>query len=849
MVSGVTPLEKSTAAKVLAPFAAITPSRTGLALLAANALVAVVVVLAAGAGIWLERRQLIEQTHGNLLNLSVALAAQGEQVLASLDLALLGAAEALDAARLDDPALALRHHEALRARQALSPGVNALFVLDQQGRLVSTSRTPAREMTDLSDRTIFTAHRDTADAGLVVSEPVVGRVGFAQGQWTLNVSRRLNRPDGTFAGVVAASLPVERLTSHVAGLNLGRGGTVSLFRRDGIMLARHPILPEVMGRSFAQGALFTDNLKRSSSGTGYGRYSSDGIVRLSAYQTFRGGEFVILVATAEAEVLAEWRQRALLEAVATIAVLAALLFASLYMRRLLRAREALQEAHARRLSTAAMAEAEAKRHLEDIYVNIAEGFLAVDERWTITYANPRVAALVFATVPQLLGRGIWDVMADLVGTPAYNAAHHVMRTGEAAVTEHRGHRSGRVFEIRLYRNPFGLAVFITDITEQKQAAEQRQRAQRLEAIGQLTGGVAHDFNNLLTIILANGDQLMDRVRTEEVRHSVSMILQAAERGAELTRQLLAFARRQPLEPVPVDANGLLGRLEPMLRRTIDENVEIEFVRGAGLWPAIADPGQLEAAVLNLALNARDAMPEGGKLTIETANIRFDDAYAAGNDTPPGQYVMVAVSDTGTGMSEEVRLRAFEPFFTTKTAGRGTGMGLAMVYGFARQSGGNAKIYSEPGEGTTIKLYLPRSREAATMDPPVEPAARPGSERILLVEDDAAVRQTVLSALQRLGYQAQAAESGVAALKVLEAPGAPDFDLLLTDVIMPGGVNGRQLADRAKVLRPGLKVLFISGYTENAIVHQGRLDADVHLLAKPFTRDALARKLRLVLDGA
>jgi PAS domain S-box-containing protein len=389
-----------------------------------------------------------------------------------------------------------------------------------------------------------------------------------------------------------------------------------------------------------------------------------------------------------------------------------------------------------------------------------------------------------------------------------------------------------------------------DVTNQIDAEMRLRQAQRLEALGQLTGGVAHDFNNLLTVILGNAEFLADELEgNTDLRGLALSIQHAAERGAGLNNRLLAFARRQALEPKVTEVNMLIGGMDPLLRRTLGEHIEIETVRGGGLWRALVDPAQLEAALLNLCINARDAMPQGGRLTIETANTHLDRAYAAHHDeVVAGQYVMIAVTDTGSGMTPEVIARAFEPFFTTKDVGKGSGLGLSMVYGFAKQSGGHIKIYSELGQGTVVKLYLPRTLQPQHEVPtPSIAHARGGTECILLVEDDDLVRDHVSDQLRTFGYRVVAVANGPEALEALRQ--IADFDLLFTDVVMPRGLNGRQLAAQARLLRPSLPVLFTSGYTENAIIHHGRLDPGVHLLPKPYRREELGQKVREVLDEA
>ncbi len=390
---------------------------------------------------------------------------------------------------------------------------------------------------------------------------------------------------------------------------------------------------------------------------------------------------------------------------------------------------------------------------------------------------------------------------------------------------------------------------LTDVSAKLLLEEHLRQSQRLESIGQLTGGVAHDFNNLLTVILGNAELLQEELSQDpESQELASMIGSAAQRGAELTHRLLAFARKQPLDPEPIDVNQLIDRFDPLLRRTLGEQVEIAFVRGPELWQALADASQLESALLNLCINSRDAMPDGGKLTIETANIDLDEDYTRQHaDLQPGDYVMLAVSDTGQGMEPQVIARVFEPFFTTKEKGKGSGLGLAMVYGFVKQSHGHVNVYSEPGHGTTMRVYLPRALQPA--DPGTKASVRDhlggGGESILLVEDDELVRGYASGQLAALGYQVIEAPNGNRALEILRSGEA--IDLLFTDVVMPG-MGGRQLVEQAQLLRPRLKVLYTSGYTENSIVHHGKLDKGVHLLSKPYLRSVLANKLREVLDS-
>lgn len=387
----------------------------------------------------------------------------------------------------------------------------------------------------------------------------------------------------------------------------------------------------------------------------------------------------------------------------------------------------------------------------------------------------------------------------------------------------------------------------------REEAESRMRQmQKMESIGQLTGGIAHDFNNMLAIVIGSLDLAERRLEKDPARalKSIENAREGAQRAATLTARLLAFSRQQPLAPVALDANKLVSGMSELLHRTLGEHISVETVLAGGLWTTFVDPGQLENALLNLAVNARDAMLGGGRLTIETANGHLDEAYAASRaEVQPGQYVVVCVTDTGTGMTPAVAEQAFEPFFTTKDVGKGTGLGLSQVFGFVKQSGGHVAIYSEPNEGTTIKLYLPRhigpviSPHDKAIPAEALPQSRPG-EIILVVEDEQRVRHFAVDALRELGYTTLSASNGVEGLDLIRQ--RPRLSLLLTDIIMPG-MNGRKLADEAKLILPDLPVLYTTGYTRNAVVHNGMLDPGVSLLAKPFTIAQLARRVRSLLD--
>jgi PAS domain S-box-containing protein len=412
------------------------------------------------------------------------------------------------------------------------------------------------------------------------------------------------------------------------------------------------------------------------------------------------------------------------------------------------------------------------------------------------------------------------------------------------------HDTGRTFFKGEGENRRAIRIIgtVRDITARRHAEDALRQAQKMEAVGRLTGGVAHDFNNLLTVISGNLQMLEETVEADGfARERVAAARDAAGRGAELVRQLLALARRQILQPTPVDLNELFAGLMPLLPRTLGENVSVQISVGPELWPAIVDRAQLQTALLNLVLNARDAMPQGGQILIEASNVTLDEAYSAIEvEVVPGDYVIVAVSDAGIGMSEDIQRQVFDPFFTTKEAGKGSGLGLAMVYGFAKQSGGHVKIVSGPGLGTTVKLFLPRAVPQAPR-PEAPGRAHPrGGEMILVVEDEPAVRAVAVAFLTQLGYRVREASDGPSALAVLDEGEA--IDGLFVDLVLPGGMGGVEIAAAARRLKPAIKLLYTSGYPRDAVAREGRLDPAAYLLPKPYTRETLAQALRLCLDA-
>ena len=494
--------------------------------------------------------------------------------------------------------------------------------------------------------------------------------------------------------------------------------------------------------------------------------------------------------------------------------------------------------------------AERTRERDRIWKLAPVMMVVADAEGTIQSVNPAWCDVLGWSEAEVVGRGVAEFVAaeDMA---RFHSALAALSAGaqrldvELTVTTRSG--ASRRIAWTAVRDAGKLYTYGRDITHQVEVEEQLRQAQKMEAVGQLTGGIAHDFNNLLTGIVGSLDLLQSRMeqgRTANINRYIAAAQTSANRAAALTHRLLAFSRRQPLEPRPLNANALIGGMEELLRRTISERVRLEVIAAGGLWPTLCDPNQLENALLNLAINARDAMSEGGRLTVETCNTHLDRAYAALNvGVEPGQYICICVTDTGAGMGPEVIRRAFDPFFTTKPTGKGTGLGLSMIYGFAKQSSGHAAIYSELGKGTTVKLYLPRFRGEmeASAAPAVHRshAARTG-ETVLVVEDESTVRELVVEVLEDLGYRALQAQDGVSGLAILTSDAR--VDLVVTDVGLPD-ITGREMIERARPHRKALRVLFITGYAENAVFGNGHLDPGQQMITKPFPVDALTTRIR------
>jgi signal transduction histidine kinase len=633
--------------------------------------------------------------------------------------------------------------EFLKRRTAGLPQLDAVTMIAADGRLINFSRYYPIPPVSVSDRDYFTALRDKPTDQPFISEPVENR---GTGTWTVYLARRVSGLDGSFIGLILGAIDLTYFENLYKSLKLGDGGAVSLWRRDGTLLARQPRL-EGIGHQFKITS-FNGMLDQASSGVYEVDHSIDGPARVVATAAAKDFPVVINVARTFDQILRDWRKEALV--ILAIATMAA-------------------------------------------------------------------AAAAFA---------IWTLMRQL---GAYEELAVAVGEREKAIQD-----------------------------REKLEAQLRQ-AQKLEAVGQLTGGIAHDFNNLLTVILGGLETIRRRLPalpqtpdTARIMRAADMAVQSVDSAATLTHRLLAFSRNQPLDPRIIACHELVQSMTELLRRTLGEKIELATRFANQVWHVRADPNQLESAILNLAVNSRDAMPEGGQLTIETRNVVLDESFLSTlpEAGPPGPYVLIDITDTGTGMEQTTLERAFEPFYTTKDVGRGTGLGLSQVYGFVRQSNGVVKIQTKLGEGTSIRIYLPRHEEAgspaAAADEELEMQVPRGAETILVVEDHEDLRIFGVQILEDLGYKVISAPDGPSALKLLEMAGP--IQLLFTDVILPGRMNGRTLADAAVASAPGLKVLFTTGYTRDAIVSNGTLAAGVELLPKPFTYKELADKVRQVLDA-
>jgi PAS domain S-box-containing protein len=736
----------------------------------------------------------------------------------------------------------------LKRRVAPYPTAKSIVVLDADGNMLGDTlgNEASGRPANFADRAYYKVQRDDPGRGLFIDLPLTSRVP-PKGRF-IAVSRAFLAADRSFGGVVFVALDYHILQQFFLSLDVGQRGTVTLYRDDGKILLRAPNADEFAGRDVRSTLLFTRYLPQAPSGSFRGRGILDGTSRSISYRRVAGMPLVVSVARDPVEFLAGWKNNALYYSLVAAGLNLLIVGFGLGLARQWRLRAKSEQALRDNLAQHQLV----TENVPALIVHVgAGGHIRYANRVALEwYAQPSADAIRARKIddfidPLRLGEGRLKIEAALAGRTTRGEEKAAFPDGcERWCETIRVPDCGHDGTVR------GYFVLSVDITERKRIEDELHQAQKMEAIGQLTGGVAHDFNNILTVITGTieilGDAVKDRPHLALI---ANMISAAAARGADLTKHLLAFSRRQPLQPRSTDVNALAIDAARLLRPTLGEDIEIESMLAHDLAPALIDPSQLSTAILNLALNARDAMPSGGKLTLETRNVVLDEHYARLNiEVRPGYYVMIAVSDTGVGIPGKLLDKVFEPFFTTKDAGKGSGLGLSMVYGFVKQSDGHIKIYSEEGHGTSVKLYLPRAAgapEALTADTGISGSAQ-GDEFILLVEDDALVREYVVTQINRFGYHTLPAANAAEALAIIDR--GEHIDLLFTDVMLPGGMNGRQLATEAQKRRPGLKVLYTSGYTENALVHHGRLDPGVLLLPKPYLSSDLARMLRTALTS-
>jgi PAS domain S-box-containing protein len=761
---------------------------------------------------------------------------------------------------------------------------------------IVASGIPMERPLNSADRPFF--QRAMRRKSFVVGDYQVGRITK---QATVNFAYPVFDRDGDVQRVLFVALGLDWLGQLAADADLPEGTTIRVLDGNGTVLARFPSVAEEAAQKPPE-AEFLGALRNDGEGTIEAR-GPDGVRRLYSFTSAGDIEYGRLFVTVGFPVraLAADADRVLSRALWVLALAVALALVAAWLggevlvlrpvRTLLTATERLRQGDLTARSGLAHGQGELGRlagafdHLAEtleqretqrrtaaevaererdfsarLIESSVDGIVAFDDGFRVTEWNPGMEQTSGYCKDEVIGQSVLEVFPFLIETGERQqiaetlAGKPVTSRGRAFDVPDKGRKGFFDSTYSPLRDETGRVVgglaIVHETTERRRLDEQYRQAQKMEAVGQLAGGVAHDFNNLLTAIMGYGQLALRRVPADGRRHQdLEEILKAAERAAALTRQLLAFSRQQVLDPKVIDLNEIVTNLDKMLRRVIGEDIDLLTAPGENLGHVEADPGQIEQVIMNLVVNARDAMPEGGKLTIETANARFDeDSVRTRVDMRPGRYVMLAVSDTGHGMTPEMMSRIFEPFFTTKERGKGTGLGLSTVHGIVKQSGGNIEVYSEPGQGTTFKIYLPRAEGAAEQPPSHEESETrsAGTETILLVEDEDAIRRVISLSLQLHGYTVVEAADGSEAIALCEL-NSPPIDLLITDVVMPL-MSGPELAQRVTRARPNLRVLFISGYIDRALIHQGLRQPGTAFLQKPFTPDTLASKVREFLDG-
>lgn len=820
-------------------------------LIAAGILLISAVVVAAGFAYVHGREQALLDAEDSAEDLARALERHTFVVTRGIDRGLSVLSERVDVAALEDPGQRAFFHQLLDRWARADPALAAFLILDRNGVVLHRSNTADFDPTDNSDRSYFTAHRDDPGAGLVIGEPLVARAGPTQGRPTIAFSRRLSASDGSFAGVVVATVATDSLRDFNQSLNVGRNGIVSLLRRDGLMLARSPADPSVVGRRFDTSELFRTQLANAEHGTYRARFPTDNVHRIVAYRSVPQYPLIVTVSVAQADVIAAWGETAAIGASALLTLVAAVILLLLWL-------WGASKREAASTHALAVNEARARSTLE----TLSDGVITIDAGGIVRSFNPAAERMFGFTAADVIGGS-----ADrLLGFGGLSDIREWLSTAGDRPDSQRHAAGARRREIEATRSDgthfpaelrFGIArgdpdlgdqiiVTVRDLSEEKALQHQFQQSQKLEVIGHLTGGIAHDFGNVLAGVTTNLESAMRQLPPGAVaREQIDSALQASRSGREIVQRLIAFARRQPLNPCSSDLNQLITGCMALLCQGRGSGIKIKPNLSGGLAPILVDRSGLENAVLNLVINASDAMPDGGTILLETGQVTIGAGRAAEWGIKAGEYATLAVRDNGRGMTSEVRSRMFEPFFSTKRSG--TGLGLSMVQGFVTQSGGHVEVESAPGAGTTVTMFFPmqRGRQASLTEwfsqlggaAPQQSAGR----SILVVEDNAFVREGLIALLGHLGHRTIMAADAESAALLLDRH--PEIELLLTDIGLPG-MSGRQLARLARARRPTLKVLFVTGYDTVSTGERpiAEVDAGTGLLTKPFFEEDLAREI-------
>jgi PAS domain S-box-containing protein len=846
------------------------PHRSDRPIIIGTVLVVIAIVAITAGIIWERRENTLASAQEEITKLDRVLAEQTARTFDSVDIVVASLAEEqrrggiTSAVQFQREKSGRETYDELRKRLSGLPQLDALSFDNAEGDVFSFTRSypPPAPPISVADRDYFTALRDNPQLERFISEPVQTRDGTAT--WIITLARPIRAKDGSLVGLIHGSIQLRYFEDFYRDISLGNGSAIALFREDGTLLVRYPNASEIVGKAVGTSRDFGQMLGHAPSA----------LIRISS-PAYAGGPFVaalgrvpkfpliVSVTLSEDSLFARWRFQAIIIAAAGMICAVTVCLIAWLIRRHLGAHAQMEQVRSQieneKVVQVALRESQDRlnRAQRVARTGSAERNLVTGEiYWSEeTYRIYGVDPATFT--PSRKGRNALIVpedreriqaMLDGLGKGIRHPPTEYRIIRPDGETRWLYHEHEPIFDES--GKPVRVVSTIRDITEQRLTEHQLAQAQKMEAIGNLTGGMAHDFNNLLGVIIGNLGLLRDEPsRNPADDELLKDAFDAALRGADLTRRLLAFARRQPLQPRLVQVNDLVQTITTLLRRTLGEHIEISLDLGTALWLIRVDPAQFEAAITNLSTNARDAMPDGGKLMIRTANVTLDELYVAQHAAArPGDYVVIEIADTGTGMSSQVEARIFEPFFTTKEVGKGTGLGLSMVFGFINQSGGHIHVYSELGEGTCFRLYLPRADQLAeeiVSDGSETTAVTGGSERVLVVEDNEQMRRVLVKQLNELGYRVVEAPDAPRALELL---GAGEVDLLFTDIVMPGELNGAALAKEARRIVPRIKVLFTSGFPESRAGAGGWLGANDKLLNKPYRKDELARALRQVLDA-